>query len=339
MNIVDAIAQAKQETTKLQEQIKTAKESTNDGKLKEAKVNELGPIKLKSRKILKGHLAKIFSLGWSSDSQQIVSASQDGKLIIWNALTTLKVQAVPLKSHWVMTCAYAPSGNLLECGGLDNICSLYNIKTDSTKPYRELTAHTGYLSCCKFISDRHIVTSSGDMSCILWDIELNQPSIKFLEHTGDVMSIAISPDQQTFVSGSCDAHAKLWDVRTGKCTHTFTGHESDINSVQFFPNGLSFGTGSEDSTCKLFDIRADRELNTFNVDSVREGVTSICFSKSGRLLFSAYETKNVLVYDTIKGNKVQELTDHESRISCLEVSPDGFALATGSWDMSLRIYA
>ena len=38
-----------------------------------------------------------------------MSASQDGKLIIWDAYTTNKVHAIPLRSSWVMTCAYAPS--------------------------------------------------------------------------------------------------------------------------------------------------------------------------------------------------------------------------------------
>lgn len=29
---------------------------------------------------------------------------------------------------------------------------------------RELPGHTGYLSCCRFLDDNQIVTSSGDMS-------------------------------------------------------------------------------------------------------------------------------------------------------------------------------
>ena len=36
-----------------------------------------------------------------------------------------QVHAIPLRSSWVMTCAYAPSGNFVACGGLDNICSIY----------------------------------------------------------------------------------------------------------------------------------------------------------------------------------------------------------------------
>lgn len=72
----------------------------------------------------------------------------------------------------------------------------------------------------------------------------------------------------------------------------------------------------------------------------KEGVTSIAFSKSGKYLFSAHEeTKKVIVWDTVKGQKVQEICEHDNRISSLGVSPDGMALCTASWDTTLKIWA
>ena len=59
-----------------------------------------------AKKILKGHYGKVYSLHWAGDSRRLVSASQDGKLIIWDGLTTNKLNAVPLRSSWVMTCAF-----------------------------------------------------------------------------------------------------------------------------------------------------------------------------------------------------------------------------------------
>jgi guanine nucleotide-binding protein G(I)/G(S)/G(T) subunit beta-1 len=224
---------------------------------------------MKTRKTLKGHLAKIYAMHWSTDRRHLVSASQDGKLIIWDAYTTNKVHAIPLRSSWVMTCAYAPSGNYVACGGLDNICSIYNLNSNRdgpTRVARELSGHSGYLSCCRFINDRSILTSSGDMTCMKWDVETGSKVTEFADHLGDVMSISINPtNQNTFVSGACDAFAKLWDIRAGKAVQTFAGHESDINAIQFFPDGHSFVTGSDDATCRLFDIRADRELNQYGV--------------------------------------------------------------------------
>ena len=48
---------------------------------------------------------------------------------MWDAYTTNKIHAIPLRSSWVMTCAYAPTGSYVACGGLDNLCSIYSLKT------------------------------------------------------------------------------------------------------------------------------------------------------------------------------------------------------------------
>lgn len=56
---------------------------------------------------------------------------------------------------------------------------------------RELNAHIGYLSCCRFLNDRQIVTSSGDMTCILWDIEQGTKLTEFSDHNGDVMRYVV----------------------------------------------------------------------------------------------------------------------------------------------------
>jgi WD40 repeat protein len=43
----------------------------------------------------------------------------------------------------------------------------------------------------------------------LWDIETGQQTTSFNGHTGDVMSLSVSPDMRSFVSGACDASAKV----------------------------------------------------------------------------------------------------------------------------------
>lgn len=342
--IQERIQEARKLAEMMKEQIKQIREAKNDTSLKKYVLErnvEGVRLTMRIRRILKGHLAKIYAMQWSEDKIHLVSASQDGKLIVWDAYTTNKVHAIPLRSSWVMTCAYSPSGFHVACGGLDNICSVYNIKNSQApvKVNRELNAHTGYLSCCRFVTDKNIITSSGDMTCILWDVETNTKVTEFNDHTGDVMSVSIAPDKYTFVSGACDATAKLWDIRIGKCIQTFVGHESDINAVQYFPNGLAFGTGSDDASCRLYDIRADRELMQYTHDNILCGITSVAFSISGRFLFAGYDDFNVNVWDTLTGNRVVSLTGHENRVSCLGVSNDGMALCTGSWDSMLKVWA
>ncbi len=353
-SLPERIQQAKREALSLQEKIKQNRQATDDAKL-ETFANSKDysqDAKLKLRRVLKGHSAKVYSVAWSYDSRQIVSAGQDGKLIVWNAYTTYKAHAIRLRSNWVMTCAYSPTGSFVACGGLDNTCSIYNLRNNSylesmnssnsntssaVRVSRELTGHSGYISCCKFLTDRHILTSSGDMSCILWDVEVGKVVNTFLDHTSDVMTLAVSPDQNNFITGSCDSFAKIWAIRTSKCVQTFVGHESDVNSICYFPNGLSFATGSDDSSCRFFDIRADREMMVYKNEKINEGVTAVAFSHRGRFLFTAYDDKKLICWDTMKGVVVQDIPLHENRISSLQVAPDGSALCTGSWDSTIRL--
>ena len=84
---------------------------------------------MRSRRLLRGHFGKVYAVHWSGDNFHLVSASQDGKLMIWNGLTTNKIQSIPLASSWVITCAYEQSLNrFVACGGMDNICSLYKVE-------------------------------------------------------------------------------------------------------------------------------------------------------------------------------------------------------------------
>lgn len=73
--------------------------------------------------------------------------------------------------------------------------------------------------------------------------------------------------------------------------------------IQFFPNGYAFATGSDDATCRFFDIRADQELAIYSHDNIICGITSVAFSKSGRLLLAGYDDFNCNVWDSMKAER------------------------------------
>uniref|UniRef100_A0A0C9QSG6 TSA: Wollemia nobilis Ref_Wollemi_Transcript_11855_1801 transcribed RNA sequence n=1 Tax=Wollemia nobilis TaxID=56998 RepID=A0A0C9QSG6_9CONI len=309
---------------------------------------------------LQGHTGKVYSLDWNGEKNRIVSASQDGRLIVWNALTSQKTHAIKLPCAWVMTSAFSPSGQAVACGGLDSVCSIFHLNSQFDKDghlpvLRTLSGHKGYVSCCQYVpdGDSHLITSSGDRTCILWDVTTGQRMSIFggefpSGHIADVMSVSINEaNPKLFVSGSCDMTARLWDTRiASRATRTFHGHEGDVNTVKFFPDGQRFGTGSDDGTCRLFDIRTGHQLQVYsqhhNENDIAT-VTSVAFSFSGRLLFAGYSNGACYVWDTLMAKVVLNLGDlqntHAGRISCLGLSADGSALCTGSWDKTLKVWA
>lgn len=344
----ESVQAKKKKLQQLKDTLETLKYAARDTTLDEVcekkKVLPAERPSLKVATLLRGHFAKVYAMQWCKEF--VVSASQDGKLIVWNAISGNKIHAIPLRSSWVMTCAYSPNGALVACGGLDNICSVYNLKSKDApiRVTRELSSHTGYLSCSRFLGDRQILTSSGDMTCALWDVETGSLATQFLGHSGDVMCLSLSPtDTNTFVSGSCDTKAMMWDIRIGKrSVATFSGHKGDINAIAMFPNGNLFGTGSDDFSCKLFDIRALHELKEYtHKQSANNGITSVDFSRSGKYLFAGFDDFRTYLWDTLrhKDDVVSTLQGHSNRVSCLAVSPDGCAVCTGSWDNFLKVWA
>ncbi|XP_078430424.1 GTP binding protein beta 1 isoform X2 [Wolffia australiana] len=303
----------------------------------------------------------VYCVDWTLEKNRIVSASQDGRLIVWNSLTSQKTHAIKLPCAWVMTCAFAPNGQFIASGGLDSACSVFDLlapaDNDGNLPVaRTLTGHKGYVSSCQYVTDdeTHLVTGSGDQTCVLWDITTGQKVSVFggefpSGHTADVLSISInSSDPKVFVSGSCDTTARLWDTRiASRAVRTYQYHLGDVNTVKFFPDGQRFGTGSDDGTCRLFDVRTGHQLQVYSHEprdaDETPHVTSIAFSLSGRLLFAAYSNGDCLLWDTLLAKVVLNLgalhNSHEGRISSLSLSADGSALCTGSWDKNLKIWA
>ncbi|CAG2108836.1 unnamed protein product [Medioppia subpectinata] len=342
----ESIESLRKEVERLKTRLEEERKKLNDVTFSSAaeRLDSVINLNVKPRRVLKGHQGKVLCSDWSYDNRHIVSSSQDGKLIIWDAFTTNKEHAITMPTTWVMACAYGPTGNLVACGGLDNKVTVYplNIEEDVATKKKNVGTHTSYMSCCLFPgTDQQILTGSGDSTCALWDVECASLIQSFHGHSGDVMAIDLSPSEtgNTFASTGCDRQALIWDLRNGQCVQSFEGHDADINSVKYYPSGDAIATASDDSTCRLFDLRADREVAIYSKQSIIFGVNSVDFSISGRLLFAGYNDYTVNVWDTMKCCRLCILYGHENRVTCLKVSPDGTALSTCSWDFNLRVWA
>lgn len=83
----------RQEAEVLKAQIRDARKAVCDTSLTQVthNIEAVGRIQMRTRRTLRGHLAKIYAMHWATDSRNLVSASQDGKLIVWDSYTTNKV--------------------------------------------------------------------------------------------------------------------------------------------------------------------------------------------------------------------------------------------------------
>ncbi|CAG9863075.1 unnamed protein product [Phyllotreta striolata] len=334
----------RKEVEDLYKKLQEAQKKVEDTSLEKAceSVGAAPKVKLSTKKLMKGHLNKVNSIHYSGDSRHCVTGSLDGKLIIWDTYTGNKMQIIPLRSAWVMSVAFASSGNYVACGGMDNMCTVYDLNNRDAngvaKMVRELAGYDGFLSSCRFLDDKSLITGSGDMKICKWDLETGRKVSDFIAHNGDVVSISLAPDGNTFVTGSVDKTCRLWDIRENKPKQTFFGHEADVNSVSYHPSGYGFATGSEDKSARMFDIRSDQQLALYKPPSPNSGFTSCALSISGRILLCGSDDNNIHMWDTLKNQHNGVLSGHDNRVTSISVANNGIAVASCSWDQTVRVW-
>lgn len=307
----------------------------------------------KARQIFKGHSGKVYQMRLTCNNQYLVSVGQDEFVIIWDAHTSNKVDAIQLTQSFATTCAVNSTCTRLAVGGLANSCCIYSLndyyydehnkvqgnsgmsRLQSRIPLSIIKGHTELISEVIFLSDKHLLSSSSDMTIRIWDAVKGDDLIRYDGHLGGVNSIVANPiNNNIFGSVSTDRTVKLWDTRARISVNTFYGHTGDVTQVKFFPDGNIIVSSSDDGTIRFFDLRSDCQLDARYIDPTN-GVSAMEFTPSGRILLTAFNNGNCGGLDILKGQWVSSIEGHKGLISSICVSPEG-RVYTSSWDATLR---
>ncbi len=76
----------------------------------------------------------------------------------------------------------------------------------------------------------------------------------FKGHSKRVISLEMSPVDDTFMSGSLDSSVRLWDLRSPSCSGIM--HVQGKPVLAFDPEGLVFSVGVQSEMVKLYDLRS-----------------------------------------------------------------------------------
>ncbi|CEJ81253.1 hypothetical protein VHEMI01393 [[Torrubiella] hemipterigena] len=157
-------------------------------------------------------------------------------------------------------------------------------------------------------------------------------------HGYEVLSIAVSSGNESFVSSGGDRAVFLWDVSTGVTTRRFGGnihgHTGQINCVSFAGAGDSLiVSGSFDTTARIWDVKSNSVKPIQVLDNARDAITSIVVR--GPEVITGSVDGRVRSYDIRMGTCTADVIG--ASVTSLDITKDGNALLVGTLDSKLRL--
>ena len=152
------------------------------------------------------------------------------------------------------------------------------------------------------------------------DIERTRSwTLRAWRHSGDIRTLAFSPDATALLTGSADDSAVLRDVGTGKTLHNWR-HEGDVTVAAFSPDGRTVLTASRDGTAVLRDRETGNRLQVWGHGAA--GVLAAAFSPDGRYVLTGASDRIADLRETGTG-RLRHAWRQSSRVGSVAFSPDG----------------
>jgi WD40 repeat protein len=308
-------------------------------------------------------MASINSVAFSPNGEILASASDDGKIRLWNANTKQVIGIFAGHSQPVNSIAFSPDGQILASGSSDRTIKLWDLATG--QEIRTLSGHSHGVRSIAFSplgltpspsparrgeippfpcregglgGLGQLASGSWDKTIRLWDVETGEEICTLKGHQLQVSAVAFSPNGQFLASASFDRTAKLWDLSSGspQVRYTFTGHARSVLAVAFSPDSSMLATAGDDNTIWLWNCASGQAIRTILGHS--RSVAAVAFSLDGETLISGSWDSTVKLWQVHTGEEIATLAGHTDAVCALAVSPLGAIVASGSKDKTIKLW-
>jgi transcription initiation factor TFIID subunit 5 len=186
---------------------------------------------------------------------------------------------------------------------------------------------------------RYLLSSSADCTIRLWSLDTWSNVVVYKSHSSPVWDVRFGPFGHYFVSASSDRTARLWSTPQIAPLRLFVGHDADVEAVAWHPNGAYVFTcsGGADRTVRMWSLQSGAAVRLFTGHT--GNCTAIACAKSGKMLASADDRGEILLWDLATGRLTKRMRGHgRGGIWSLDWSVESTVLVSAGADGTVRVW-
>jgi len=152
-----------------------------------------------------------------------------------------------------------------------------------------------------------------------------------------VLSVAMTADSQTIVSGLADGSIKFWHKTTGELVRTFTGDSGGVWSVAISADGQRLIGSIADRLINIWNVSTGETIHQLTGDPIL--VKSVSITADGETIASASaEDANIKIWDANNGELIRTLRGHTDYVNSVAIRKHSHLLVSGSSDRTAKLW-
>ncbi len=221
----------------------------------DGKIRIFDPFTSKLVRELAGHTKPVNSISADLFGRFILSSSQDGSLIFWNAENGQAIKRISRPGMAFGACALAPSGKYALAAFASTVYVWDTSTWENVAIWEKIDG--GVISISVDEKGEKAALGGRDGKINIYSLPSGD-LIKTLKAGGGVVSsTAFAPDSGLLISGGYDKTARVWDTDKGAVIKEFSGHTDTVRAVAAAAGGKNFATAGDDGSVAMWSITGE----------------------------------------------------------------------------------